>query len=128
MRIPKKYGQSKLDPCPFCNMTSITKNSQGVPVCLAHKEANLPEMKCACGNYLNMMEGKFGIFFNCMSCGNKSLSKVLSMNPSLEIKTNIQKPTYQKIKTKNTNTSPKPIQKEKKEVTVTSDQVDVYFS
>ncbi len=128
MHIPKKYGVSKIDPCPFCNKASITKNSQGVPVCLAHKEANLPEMKCACGNYLSMMEGKFGIFFNCMSCGNKSLSKVLAMNPSVELKnTAPEKPAYKKVENKNTNPS-KPLQKEKKEVTVTSDQVDVYFS
>ncbi len=128
MYIPKRYGQSKLDPCPFCKKASITKNSQGVPVCLAHKEAALPEMKCACGNYLNMMEGKFGVFFNCMSCGNKSLSKVLSMNPSVEFKQTIpQKQIYQKTENKNKGTQ-KPSQKEKKEVTVTSDQVDVYFS
>ena len=126
MHIPKRYGLSKIDPCPFCRKTAITKNSQQVPVCLIHKETNLPEMKCACGNYLNMMEGKFGIFFNCMSCGNKSLSKVLAMNPSVEIKKPIQeKSNYQKIENKN-NIPSKP--KEKKEVTVTSDQVDVYFS
>lgn len=127
MRIPKRYGSSKIDPCPFCKKTAITKNSKGVPVCLAHKEAALPEMKCACGNYLNMMEGKFGIFFNCMSCGNKSLSKVLSMNPSVEVKQIIpQKQTYKKIENKTNPSKPSP--KEKKEVTVTSDQVDVYFS
>ena len=127
MHIPKRYGQSKIDPCPFCKKTAITKNSQGVPVCLSHKEAALPEMKCACGNYLNMMEGKFGIFFNCMSCGNKSLSKVLAMNPSVEAKQTIpQKQTYKKIENKNNASKPSP--KEKKEVTVTSDQVDVYFS
>ena len=125
MYIPKRYGHSKLEPCPFCKKTAITKNSQGVPVCLAHKESNLPEMKCACGNYLNMMEGKFGVFFNCMSCGNKSLSKVLSMN-QLDIKKPIQeKSNYKKVENRN-NSPPKP--KEKKEVTVTSDQVDIYFS
>lgn len=128
MYIPKKYGSSKIDSCPFCKKTAIAKNSQKIPVCLAHKEKNLPEMKCACGKYLSMMEGKFGVFFNCMSCGNKSLSKVLAMNPSIEVKSTApEKPTYQKMESRNTNPS-KPSQKEKKEVTVTSDQVDVYFS
>src|SRR3990167_4246422 len=114
MYIPKRYGQSKIYPCPFCKKASITKNSRGVPVCLAHKEAALPEMKCACGNYLNMMEGKFGIFFSCMSCGNKSLSKVLAMNPSVEIKKPIQeKLNYKKIENKDNIASKS---KEKKEV------------
>ena len=111
MYIPKKYGSYKVDLCPFCKKQAVTKNSQEVPVCLSHKEAYLPDLKCACSRYLYMREGKFGIFFNCMNCGNVSLSKALSMNPNPEIKNNN-----------------KHFSKEKKEVTVTSDNVDVYYS
>jgi len=30
-----------------------------------------------------MEKGKFGIYFNCMKCGNMSLKKVLEINPNI---------------------------------------------
>ena len=83
MYIPKRYGESKIETCPFCGRQSIIKNSQGVPVCRDHKDEKLPEMKCVCGSYLMMQEGKFGVYFNCMKCGNLSLKKVLDINPNI---------------------------------------------
>jgi hypothetical protein len=80
MYIPKRYGQSKVDTCPFCNERSIAVNSQGIPVCLKHKTAILNEMKCVCGKYLDLMTGKFGIFFNCINCGNINPKKVFEIN------------------------------------------------
>jgi hypothetical protein len=66
--------------CPFCNGNALRENSQGVPVCLQHKDSDLPDMKCSCGEWLDIRKGKYGVFFSCMSCGAKSLSKILSIN------------------------------------------------
>ena len=65
----KIYGQSRIDACPFCKKQSTTVNSQGLPVCQKHKDAQLPDMKCVCGDYLDIRRGKFGPYFYCMNCG-----------------------------------------------------------
>ena len=80
MYIPKKYGQSKTDSCPFCQKLATAKNKQGVPVCLAHKDEEIGELRCLCGEYLDMLEGKYGIFFKCIKCGNMNLRKVMEFN------------------------------------------------
>jgi len=80
MRIPKKYGQSQISRCPFCGKQALTKNSQQVPVCIEHKNEKLNELKCACGEWLEMKEGKFGIFFNCIKCGNINFNRAIEMN------------------------------------------------
>ena len=80
MYIPRKYGQSKIDNCPFCKKQATTMNKQNVPVCSSHKNKALDGLKCACGSTLDMMHGKFGIFFSCMKCGSMNLRKVLDMN------------------------------------------------
>ncbi len=80
MYIPKRYGQSKIDKCPFCGERAISMNKQGVPVCSRHKNSVLPAMKCICGKELEMRKGKYGVFFSCFSCGNLNLRKVLEIN------------------------------------------------
>ena len=80
MHIPKKYGQSKTDNCPFCGKLATYMNSQGVPVCISHKEETLDDLKCVCGSSLDMLKGKFGVFFSCQKCGNMNLNKVLEFN------------------------------------------------
>ena len=80
MYIPKKYGQSKIDKCPFCDKQATIMSSQKVPVCLPHKEESLDDLKCVCGSTLEMLFGKFGVFFSCMKCGNMNLKKVLEFN------------------------------------------------
>jgi len=80
MYIPKRYGESRIEQCPFCGRQSLIKNSQGIPVCRDHKDKELPEMKCACGEYLLMQQGKFGAFFNCLRCGNINMKKALEIN------------------------------------------------
>ncbi|HLC96758.1 MAG TPA: hypothetical protein VJH97_05560 [Candidatus Nanoarchaeia archaeon] len=77
MRIPKKYGDSFADLCPFCSNTGTTKNSQGIPVCPQHKNELLKDIKCVCGEYLDIKEGRFGVYFYCINCGNKSFRKVM---------------------------------------------------
>ena len=80
MYIPKRYGESKVESCPFCGRQAIVENPQGVPVCNVHKDKEMPELKCVCGEYLFMQKGKFGIYFNCMRCGNINMKKVLELN------------------------------------------------
>jgi len=75
----KIYGLSKIDSCPFCNKQSVTKNKQGVPVCNLHKEALIPDIKCACGEYLEILSGKYGVFFKCINCGNISMKRALDL-------------------------------------------------
>jgi hypothetical protein len=132
MYIPKKYGQGKVDSCPFCAKTATAKNSQNVPVCVQHKEETLDDLKCLCGEYLDILEGKYGVFFKCIKCGNMNLRKVLEFNtikpkqkpqnPS----TDSSKPYMEKRAPKYSATSySKPSQK--KEITVRSDDPR-YFS
>ena len=108
MYIPKRYGQSKVENCPFCGKIGVTKNKQGVPVCQAHKDSTLDSLKCACGEWLDLNEGKWGPYFTCMNCGNINFKKGLEMNPQ--------------IKKHNSEKGDK-----SKEITVTSDQVDFIY-
>jgi len=106
----KLYGYYREENCPFCNARATTKNKQGIAVCIKHKNENLSNIKCVCGEWLDIRTGKFGAYFNCMNCGNISLSKGLSMSPKVE-------------KEKKVN-----IEKKKTETVVTSDMIDVYYS
>ena len=80
MYIPKRYGESKIERCPFCSQQAVSVNGQGIPVCTKHKEAVLNEMRCVCGGPADLMTGKFGVYFNCMSCGNINAMKIFEMN------------------------------------------------
>jgi hypothetical protein len=80
MYIPKRYGQGLTERCPFCKRQATSKNSQGIPVCREHKSSTIGEMRCACGQYLDLRQGKFGVFFSCLSCGSVSRSKVFEFN------------------------------------------------
>ena len=104
----KVYGESRIDNCPFCGRRALTKNSEGVPVCADHKNKSLPRMKCVCGEPLDVMEGKWGAYFNCINCGNISFRKGLDMNPPIE--------------------QEKPKDNNKKEITISSRDVDVFYS
>ena len=76
----KIYGQSRIDKCPFCGKTATTTNKQKIPTCLQHKDKTLDNLRCACGDYLDLKNGKFGVYFNCMHCGNINFKKGLEMN------------------------------------------------
>ena len=115
MHIPKRYGQSKIDTCPFCQKTATSMNSQKVPVCATHKDEILDNIKCVCGDTLDVLNGKFGVFFSCIKCGNMNLRKVMEFNsikPKQEIRTQeknpIQKSNYQTKKTEITVRSDDP--------------------
>jgi hypothetical protein len=97
MYIPKKYGQSKIERCPFCDKHAVTVNMQGIPVCSKHKDKLLENLRCLCGEPLAVMNGKYGVFFNCINCGNMNLRKVLDIN---EVKDK-KKPKEKTIDTNN---------------------------
>ena len=62
MYIPKRYGESRTENCPFCDSRATTTNDQNVPVCMKHKNKLLDDLKCVCGRWLDLKDGKFGCF------------------------------------------------------------------
>lgn len=80
MYIPKRYGESKTNKCPFCGRDAFLQNSQKIPVCKEHKDMLLKDMKCACGSWLDMRKGKYGVFYTCLSCGSVNMNKALEIN------------------------------------------------
>ena len=117
MYIPKRYGQSKTDLCPFCKKNATTKSGQEIPVCYAHKASILPDLTCFCGDYLELKDGKFGIYFKCTNCGNINLRKAMEMNPELG----------NEPKTEEKQEAEKPQKEDKKEITITSDEMDLHY-
>jgi hypothetical protein len=79
-RSRKVYSAEKVSHCPFCGGSAIVKNEQKIPVCSRHKNALLEDMKCACGGYLDITQGKYGPFFTCTNCNIISFKKGLEMN------------------------------------------------
>ena len=121
MYIPKKYGQSKIEKCPFCNRQALVKNKQDVPVCIYHKNTSLDEMKCFCGKPLEMRSGKWGIFFSCLNCGNLNLRKALEINDGAR-----KNETTKETTTERTETTPEQPRSAPREITIRSDDPD-YF-
>lgn len=114
MRIPKRYGQSKVDLCPFCNMPGVIRNKQGIPVCSRHKDKNIGEAKCACGSFLDLRLGKFGAYFHCINCGNISWSKAIAINDFSDKKKTADNKTEKQDKT----------ERSRREITVRADELD----
>jgi predicted RNA-binding Zn-ribbon protein involved in translation (DUF1610 family) len=100
MYMRKRYGESRIETCPFCGRQAIIKNVQGIPVCTDHRDKLLPEMKCTCGEHLLIQNGKFGVFFNCFKCGNINFRKILEINPDImkaeKIKEKVERPEIAK--------------------------------
>ena len=113
MNIPKQYGQSKVENCPFCGKRGIIKNGQGVPVCQTHKNSEILDLKCVCGEYLDLKQGKYGPYFSCMNCGNINFNKGLAMNPPIKANDSYKEENEEK-------STPK-------EITVRSDQIDALY-
>jgi len=40
----------------------------------------MSQMKCICGNELELKSGKYGNYFYCIRCGNINLKKALEIN------------------------------------------------
>jgi hypothetical protein len=125
MYIPKRYGESKKQSCPFCNKPALTKNSQGVPVCIKHKNESL-DLKCICGEWLDVRSGKWGPFFNCGRCGNISFAKAMEANPNIGSASSTQQSTAKKATSIPEKKPAVTKDKGKKEIVITSDEVDLY--
>jgi hypothetical protein len=76
----KILGKYKVEECFICSKQATFKNSQGLSVCRDHKNEFLHDAKCLCGDYLDVMTGKYGPFFRCMNCGAINLKKGLEIN------------------------------------------------
>ncbi|MEK6822829.1 MAG: hypothetical protein AABY13_03290 [Nanoarchaeota archaeon] len=90
MRLPKRYGESKETKCPFCSKPAMSISVQQVPVCKNHVDTKLPDIRCACGSWLEMREGKWGPFFLCDRCGPVSFKKGIEMLGFMKPKDAIQ--------------------------------------
>lgn len=114
----KKYGNYRTEYCPFCGKTALSKNEQGVAVCKVHTKTNLQDMKCMCGQWLEIKKGKWGAYAMCESCGSMNLKKAFEINDGPEP----AKVTGEDSKTKS---RPSPKSKPKpREITVRSDELD----
>lgn len=111
MYIKKRYGESRIDGCPFCGKPSTSKNAQGVPVCIAHKRLLLDGLRCVCGSFLDVLTGKWGAYCRCPKCGNVNFRRALEVNQQL-LK---QQPEPPKAPEK------------KKEVVIRSDELHLYY-
>ncbi|MFH0701573.1 MAG: hypothetical protein V2A62_04000 [Candidatus Woesearchaeota archaeon] len=124
MYIPKRYGESKIEECPFCGRQSTLKNQQDISVCAKHKDALLNEMKCICGEYLETCSGKWGLYFRCQKCGNVNKKKIFEIN---QVK-DVSKIDFDKEENKTESGTVKKQQKkiysEPKEITITSRDTD----
>lgn len=131
MYIPKRYGHSKIENCPFCGKQVATKNAQGVPVCIEHKNKNLDNLKCACGSWLDVKSGKFGVYFNCINCGNINFKKAMEMNEQVHNKNNCSESKSSQSKVFGDKGSENKGSGNKgsgrREITVTSDQLDYLY-
>ena len=75
----KQYGSYQLKNCVFCGRVATQLNKEGVYVCYRHLKDKIVEQKCVCGNVLELRKGKYGTYFNCVSCGNLSFDKGLTV-------------------------------------------------
>lgn len=73
--MKKIYGKSRIDTCPFCSKQATVQNKVGLLVCKDHREKVLPDIRCVCGDYLDIQQGKYGPFFSCFHCGTFSFAK-----------------------------------------------------
>ena len=122
MYIPKRYGESKIQKCPFCDKQATVNNSQGIPTCVNHKDELLVNLRCACGSYLESRSGKFGPYFHCMNCGNVNFKKAMEMNDGEKrlYKVQVKKKPGMEVKE-----SKKHYESRSREITVTSDELDL---
>lgn len=77
----KQYGSYKTDICIVCGAQAFKTNAQGLPTCKRHMETDMPNLRCLCGDPVEIRTGKYGAYAFCMRCGNKNLKKILEMNP-----------------------------------------------
>jgi len=124
MRFQKKYGESKIEGCPFCGKQSITVNAQDIPVCMQHKNTLMQEFKCMCGEYLESRRGKYGLYFLCQKCGIVNRKKAFETNTVKEFHEN-DTPEVKEFKQKQQEKRFEP--SERREITIDTNDVE-WFS
>jgi hypothetical protein len=80
--LPKRYGQSQTTPCFFCGRAALAYSAQRLPVCEAHRQERADDLVCACGERLQVKDGKYGVFLLCANCGPVSLKKYQDSQPN----------------------------------------------
>ncbi|MFH1409619.1 MAG: hypothetical protein ABIH34_06945 [Nanoarchaeota archaeon] len=121
----KIYGASQKLNCPFCEKMATTENGQGFPVCVTHRNTDLDDISCLCGETLEIRKGKYGAFFLCYSCGPQSVKKVLSF---AEIKAKGIAVSSPEIKQAPMQRRKPAIPPPKNGSSYTPEEVDIYFS
>lgn len=77
----KTYGSYKTDVCPYCGSGTFSKNAIGLPVCKEHSTTTeSPSYKCICGDWVDVLVGKYGVYARCMRCGNQNIRRILEIN------------------------------------------------
>lgn len=71
---------TKMTPCAFCGNEATRRNKQGLATCFRHKNLNMDNLRCLCGETANIAVGKFGAYTKCLNCGNVPLKKILEVN------------------------------------------------
>jgi len=60
----KTYGSYQQSTCPYCGSAAMSKNEIGLSVCKNHIKTDSLDIKCSCGSWLDVKEGKWGTFFS----------------------------------------------------------------
>lgn len=94
----KVYGEYKTANCAFCGKTATQETDTGLQVCPSHQQAQLKEIKCTCGSWLEQRAGKFGPYFNCINCGNINFQKGMQIQELTKSKELVSK-GVQSVKT-----------------------------
>ncbi len=82
----KVYGETKAGVCVFCGNSAIKQNKINLPVCKEHEtEDGSPALKCICGEWVDVLVGKYGPYARCYRCGNVNLNKILELNAGVEV-------------------------------------------
>ena len=66
--------------CVFCKKAALHENDQDLPVCKDHKNKEMQDKRCICGEYMDVKKGRWGAFYLCPQCGPHSLSKAQGMD------------------------------------------------
>ena len=138
----KTYGEYQTKNCAFCGRQATQKTEVGLEVCYQHLKSKMEEIKCTCGSWLEQRSGKFGAYFNCLSCGNLNFQKGMEIKaitmkdlpkkeieptskPIQKMEDRIKERRMTEYKTEGYQKS-SPIKKERKEITISSNDVE-YF-
>ena len=140
-KAKKVYGQSKVTRCPFCDKLATAKSEDGLDVCPQHIKSKLDEIKCTCGSWLEHRVGKFGPYFNCINCGNFNYNKAMEIKeitmkdkpktaiidkPKPTVSSSYYSTSSYSSSHSSSNSKSSSNKKERKEITITSDDVE-YF-